>query len=84
VSYSEITGDTDIERIEAKMDFIHARQDKLTEAVNSVGANMQWVIDNVQGIFKMLNSPQFMARLPQMMNPAVMQDMAETNDKEEK
>lgn len=46
------------------------RLDKLTEAVNQMGANMQWVIERAGSIFEMFASPQMMAMLPQMMGGA--------------
>jgi len=31
--------------------------EKQTEALNSLGKNVQWIIDNVQGIFQMFSNP---------------------------
>lgn len=78
MSYADIVADTDIERIEKKLDFLHQRQNRLVEEVNKVTQNVQWIIDNVQGIFQMFQSPQFMAALPAMMNPNAMQAAAES------
>lgn len=78
MSYAEIVADTDIERLEKKLDYLYERQNKLVEAINGLGTNVQWIIDNVQGIFQMFQSPQFMASLPAMMNPAAMQAAAES------
>lgn len=41
--------------------------DELIQAVNGLGGNVQWIIDNVQGIFQMFANPAFMAQLPGMM-----------------
>lgn len=41
------------------------------DAVNGLGQNVQWVIDNVQGIFQMFSSPQFMAMLPNLMGGGI-------------
>lgn len=43
------------------------RMDQLIAAINGLGQNVQWIIDNVQGIFQVFQSPQFMAQLPAMM-----------------
>src|ERR1700691_4640110 len=47
MSYAELTAETDIELVQKKLDFLNARQDRLVEAVNSIGANMSWIIENV-------------------------------------
>lgn len=77
MGYADIVADTDIERLEAKLDYLYERQNRLVDAVNGLGKNVQWIIDNVQGIFQMFQSPQFMAALPGMMNPAAMQAAAD-------
>ncbi len=38
-----------------------------TDAINGLGQNIQWIIDNVQGIFQMFSNPAFMQMMPQMM-----------------
>jgi hypothetical protein len=66
VSFAEPAAETDLERLyreNAEMRALIARQ---TEAINLLGANVQWIVENVQGIFKMFGSPQFAAMLPQM------------------
>jgi hypothetical protein len=40
------------------------------DAINNLGANVQWIVDNVQGIFQMFNSPQFMSMMPGMLGAA--------------
>lgn len=52
-----------IDEIYRKIQEISARQDTHAEAVNSLGQNMQWLVDNVQGIFQMFASPQFMSTM---------------------
>ena len=39
-------------------------------AINTTGGQVQWIVDNVEGIFKMFNSPQFMAMMPGVMGAA--------------
>jgi hypothetical protein len=67
VSLPEAPATTDIERVLQNQDLILAKLGELTLAVNGLGANQQWLIDNVKGIFQMFSNPQFMAQLPQMM-----------------
>jgi hypothetical protein len=45
---------------------ILGKVDRLIEALNGLGQNMQWMIDNVQGIFQMFGNPQFMSMLGPM------------------
>lgn len=66
MSFADIPADTDAERIIKALDELSARQDKFAEAVNLLGANVQWIVDNAQGIFQMFQSPQFLSMLPAM------------------
>lgn len=50
-----------------RLDSIENKQAAQTDAINSLGANVQWIVDNVQGIFQMFNSPQFTSMLPGVM-----------------
>lgn len=74
---------TDMDLAHHKLDHMKERQDKLVEATNNLGKNMQWIIDNVQGIFQMFQSPQFMQALPSMMNPKAMQAAASEMKKDD-
>jgi hypothetical protein len=67
LSIPEAPAATDTERILANQERILERQEALITATNALGANVQWIIDNVQGIFQMFSNPQFMAQLPGMM-----------------
>lgn len=67
MSYPETPVPTDIERLITAQEETQAKVQTLTEAVNGLGANVQWIIDNVQGIFQMFQNPQFLAQLPGMM-----------------
>lgn len=40
------------------------------DAINNLGANVQWIVDNVQGIFQMFNSPQFASMMPGVLGAA--------------
>lgn len=76
MSFAEIPADTDAERIIKALDILSARLDSFAQAINGLGTNQQWLIDQAQGIFQMFASPQFLAALPNMMNPAGMQEAA--------
>lgn len=67
MSLPEIPSDTEAKQILAALEDQGKKLDELTKALNGVGANVQWVIDNVQGIFEMFSNPAFMAKIPQMM-----------------
>ena len=68
MSYADIVAETDLERLEKKLDFLYERQNRLVEKVNSLNENIRWVVENATGIFQMFNSPAFMARLPGMLS----------------
>lgn len=65
--------ETEAKQILAAQKELAEKVDRLTDALNGVGANVQWMIDNVKGIFEMFSSPQFMSMLPSMVptSPAV-------------
>lgn len=67
MSQAETPAITDIDRLILAQEETQAKVEALIEAVNGLGANIQWVIDNAKGIFQMFSSPQFMAQLPHMM-----------------
>lgn len=86
MSFADIPADTDAERIVKALDVLGERQDAFAEAVNNLGSNVQWIVDNVQGIFQMFSSPAFMSMLPQMMagmaagDPTPVQDFTGTEE----
>jgi hypothetical protein len=67
VSQPETPAITDIDRLILAQEETQRKLDVLTDAVNGLGANVQWIIENVQGIFQMFSNPSFMANLPAMM-----------------
>jgi hypothetical protein len=71
VSYADIVPGTETQQLLAAQELQGEKIDRLAEAVNGLGGNIQWIIDNVQGIFQMFGSPQMMAMLPQMMSGAM-------------
>jgi hypothetical protein len=66
VSLPEAPAQTDIERVLANQQLILERLDRYAEALNGLGQNVQWMVENVQGIFQMFSNPAFLAQLPQM------------------
>lgn len=67
MSLPEAPATTDIQQVLQNQEKILAKQTELVLAVNGLGENLQWLIDNVKGIFQMFSNPQFMAQLPGMM-----------------
>lgn len=39
------------------------RQDRLVEAVNQIGANVQWLTANTQGLFQMFSDPNIINQM---------------------
>lgn len=67
MSEPEAPATTDIERLIAAQKETQNLLNIQTTAINGLGANVQWIIDNVQGIFQMFQNPAFMSQLPAMM-----------------
>ena len=67
MSQAESPGPTEAQQILATQDEILVLLRKLVDAVNNLGMNQQWIVDNTQGIFQFFNSPQFAAMLQQVM-----------------
>jgi len=61
---------TEMQQALQKLEQIQATQQKHADAINGLGANVQWLVDNVQGIFQMFGSPQFSAMLPSILGSA--------------
>jgi hypothetical protein len=64
---------TDAEEIKNRLDVIVARLDHMdirldgqATGINNIGENLQWLVQNVQGIFQMFASPQFMSQMSNM------------------
>jgi hypothetical protein len=67
VSAPETPVQTEAVQILGALELQGQRIDALTDALNGLGANVQWIIDNVQGIFQMFSNPAMMAQLSGMM-----------------
>lgn len=61
---------TDVQELTAAYNLLAERIGEQTTAINTLGANVQWIIDNVQGIFQMFSNPAFLNMMPQMMGGA--------------
>ena len=65
---------TDAEEIKNGLILINNRLEELTlrldgqaNGINGIGENLQWLVQNVQGIFQMFASPQFMSQMSNML-----------------
>jgi hypothetical protein len=47
---------------------LEGRLDRHAEGINAIGENMNWLVQNVQGIFQMFASPQFMSQMTNMLS----------------
>lgn len=63
MSFPETPALTDTEKILAAISELQTQNARQTEAINSLGQNLQWLIDQAQGIFKVFSSPQFMNQI---------------------
>lgn len=67
MSQAEAPVDTEARQILAELQEQGMRIETLKDAVNSLGANVQWIIDNVKGIFEMFHNPMFGSMMSGMM-----------------
>lgn len=70
MSYAEFPAETDAEKIlhglddlRQQLDSIVQRLDMQRDGINQCGENVAWLVQNVQGIFAMVNSPTFMNQM---------------------
>jgi len=80
VSIPEAAHETEAQQIIALLEAANARMDKLTDALNTVGANSQWLVDNCKVIFEMFNSPMFSQMMPVMAGGAMGAMMGGSDD----
>lgn len=69
MSVPEAPAETEAQQILHALEEHGRRIDRQTDAINALGENVQWAIDNVKGIFEMFSNPAFMSMVPQMMRP---------------
>lgn len=74
MSYAEVPAETEAQQILAELaalrnatDAIQHRLDNQAIGLNALGQNVNWLTENVKGIFAMLNSPQMMAQIGSLM-----------------
>jgi hypothetical protein len=74
VSQAEVPAQTDAEQIKQmvravaeQITDIENRLGEHANGINSIGANMQWLVDNVKGLFQMFSSPQFLSQISTVM-----------------
>jgi phage-related protein len=71
MSYAETPVPSQADRIEQELAEVKANQQKLIDAFNGVGGNVQWIVDNVKGIFEMFNNPQMLGMMQGMMGGGI-------------
>jgi hypothetical protein len=59
--------ETEAQQILAGQARLETQFTQVIDALNGLGANVQWIIDNVSGIFQMFSSPAMMAQMQAMM-----------------
>lgn len=67
MSAPEVPAQTEARQIIDAVEGVQVRLDLLTDAINGLGQNVQWIIDNVSGIFQMFSNPALMAQMQGMM-----------------
>jgi hypothetical protein len=45
---------------------LNGRLDRQAEGINGIGGNLNWLVQNTQGIFQMFASPQFISQMSNM------------------
>ena len=53
----------ELARLRDNYELLQERLDRQAEGINAIGQNMQWIVDNVSGIFQLLNSPMLMSQI---------------------
>jgi hypothetical protein len=66
--------DTDVQymkrelvRMNDAVEGLRDRLDKQAEGINAIGGNLQWLVQNTQGLFQMFASPQFVSQMSNML-----------------
>jgi hypothetical protein len=65
---------TDVDEIKALLaqcldsqNALNARLEGQAAGINAIGQNLNWLVQNTQGIFQMFASPQFMSQMSNML-----------------
>lgn len=67
MSYAETPVPSQADQILENQQMILDNQRKIMGALDGLGGNMQWLVDNVKGIFEMFGNPQMMSMMQGMM-----------------
>lgn len=67
MSFAEVPADTEARQILAALEEHGLKIERQTEALNSLGSNLQWLIDMAKQIFPMFASPMFGSMMSGMM-----------------
>lgn len=59
---------TEAQQILDNLAQVNARLDRQAEGINSIGENLQWLVDNVKHLFQVFSSPGFMGQMMSAMN----------------
>lgn len=68
VQVPEPAADTEAQQILNQLAAVNARLDGHAAAINGIGENIQWLVDNVKGIFQMFSNPMFMQQMMSSMS----------------
>jgi hypothetical protein len=71
MGFADVPAETEAQQILFKLDMHEQQLVQLTAALNGLGENVQWIVDNVQGIFQMFSSPAFMTQMMGAFNGGV-------------
>lgn len=66
MSLPEAPAETEAKQILANQVAMNERLDQHAAAINAMGANVEWIVDNVKGIFQMFGNPAFMTQMGSM------------------
>ena len=70
MSEAEAPAMTDAEEIKHLLHQVNDRLDRVANALNGLGSNVQWMLDTAKPLLEMVNSPMFGSMMPGMMSAA--------------
>jgi hypothetical protein len=71
MSQQDFPAETEAKQILQGIEDIKARQDLHSTAINNLGSNLQWMIEQAAPLLEMFNSPMFSQMMPGMMAGAM-------------
>ena len=72
MGWPDTPADTEVEALHKKLDSLLEQNERIIAALNGLGANMQWILDNVKDIFQMFKSPMFTGMVGNMISGGVL------------